>query len=181
VERQKVNRLKIPTITIYQSSIDIEQAAQGMRISPELYRESLRDGRTIARWAEIWVSVIYKLQLTRTNTYAADSMGSLDSGYSTKALTEHGTAVRLSSNTGIGRKCEEEDVLRAIERVVAYNFVDNTDLPTLSFIQVPSGIIMKWFKEGYIGKKGTISHRKFYQVLGPTPIVQVSLLTGEKI
>jgi hypothetical protein len=48
------------TVKIYRGTINIEQAAQGMCVSPDLYLASLRDGRTIARWAEIWVSVIYQ-------------------------------------------------------------------------------------------------------------------------
>jgi len=169
------------TVKIYRGTINIEQAAQGMCVSPDLYLASLRDGRTIARWAEIWVSVIYGLKLTKPNTYAADSTGSLDSDYSTKSLTKHGTRIGLSSNVGVGRTCQESDVLNAIRSVVAYNFVDNTALPEISFIQRPSGAIMEWFKDGHIGKTGTISYEKFYEILGPVEVVRVSLATGERL
>jgi hypothetical protein len=173
--------MKSKPTRVYRGTIDIEVAARGMCISPEAYLASLYDGRTISRWSELWVSKIYGLKLTKANTRAADSIGALDSDYSTKTLTKGGTAVRLSSNTGVGRKCAPEDVLVAIKAVVAYNFVDNTQLPELSFIQLPSGVIMAWFKDGHIGQTGQISYRKFYDVLGPTEVINVSLLTGEHL
>jgi hypothetical protein len=166
---------------VYRGIIDVELAARGMGIQPDVYLASLRDGRTISRWGEIWVSVIYGLKLNKPNTRAADSVGSLDSDYSTKSLTENGTAVRLSSNTGVGRKCTPEDVSNAIKAVVAYNFVDNTKLPEISFIQLPSSIVMEWFKDGHIGKTGQITYNKFYEILGPIELVNVSLLTGERL
>ena len=95
--------MKTKTTKIYRAMVDIPKAAEGLCVDPVIFEASLRDGRTISRWAEIWVSVIYDLKLLKTNTPGADSVGSLDSNYSTKALTKHGTAVRLSSNTGKGR------------------------------------------------------------------------------
>ena len=173
--------MKSQRTKIYRGDIDIATAAQGMCVAPEQYLLSLRDGRAISRWSEIWVAAIYKLKLTKPNTKNSDSVGSLDSEYSTKTLTDGGTAVRRSSNTGVGRTCTSEDTMSAIRAVVAFNFVDNTQLPMISFIQVPSGVVMEWFKDGHIGKTGHISYAKFYQVLGETEIIRVSLLTGDRL
>ena len=150
-----------------------------MCVDSDLFLASLHDGRTISRWAEIWVSRIYHLELLKPDAEGADSVGSLDSRYSTKALTARGTAVRYSRNTGTKRPCTPEDVSDAISSVVAYNFVDNTKLPELSFIQVSSGELMKWFKDGKLNKNGTIPYNKFYTLLGLTEVVNVSLLTGK--
>ena len=173
--------MKQPTVKIYKGDIDIALAAQGMCVAPDQYLASLYDGRAIARWSEIWVSTIYRLKLTKPNTKNSDSVGSLDSEYSTKTLTAGGTAVRRSSNTGVGRTCTPEDTMSAIRAVVAFNFVDNTRLPELSFIQLPSGVVMEWFKDGHISKTGHIGYLKFYQILGATEIVRVSLLTGDRL
>ena len=166
---------------VYQGEIDIAKASAGMCIDWLVFQDALMDGRKISCFTEIWVANVYGQKLARKDTKGFDSVGSLDSEYSTKALTLRGTAVRLSSNTGKGRTCTPENVKDAIRSVVAYNFVDNTKLPIISLIQIPSVVIMEWYVAGIIGKNGTISYKKFYETLGETDVRKVNLLTGERL
>ena len=153
------------TQKIYEGEIDVAGTARALRLPTAIADELLRDGRTISRFSEVWTTIVYGTTLQRVNCKGSDAIGTQDSTYSVKSLTHNGTAVRRSSNTGVSRTCTRQDVESAIDEVEGYQFVDNTSLPKVSFIQIPSGVIMRWFRDGHIGPTGAISYDKFYRIL----------------
>ena len=159
----------------------MEGLARALRLPRAVAENLLGDGRTISRFSEVWTTVVYKTTLQRVNCKGSDAIGTQDSTYSVKSLTRNGTAVRRSSNTGVSRTCTRQDVESAIEEVEGYQFVDNTNLPKVSFIQMPSGVIMRWFRDGLIGPSGAISYTKFYRILQQEceiVRIRVDLVTG---
>ena len=72
----------------------------------------------------------------------------------------------------------------AIDEVEGYQFVDNTALPKVSFIQIPSSIIMRWFRDGHIGPKGDISYKKFYRIFqaeNDITRISIDLIDGNRL
>lgn len=149
---------------IYTIQLDLVEAAHGLRMTAERTKEILKDGRAVSRFAEDWVCEVYGLSPQPPNHKGSDAVGARDTNYSIKALTEHGTAARPSSSTGIKRVCTEEIVNNFIKENSVHIFVDNTALPEVRFIAVNSAVLMEWHMSGILGRKsGTISYKKFYK------------------
>ena len=125
--------------------------------------EILSDGRTISRFTEEWTCDVFGYLRPGSDSHGFDVVDQNACRYSVKSVTKNGTAVRFSSNTGVGRKCTEDDVLKAIDRVEAFVFVDNTKLPEIYLIQIPKQILKQWFDRKIMSRKnGTIIHAKFW-------------------
>lgn len=70
-----------------------------------------------------------------------------------------------SSNTGMDRPFDENELLRKINSIDGYIFVDLNSFPKTPYWLVPSSIVLKWYEAGKISKSGTISHKKIIKLI----------------
>ena len=155
--------MKSDTQDIRVITLDAAEAARGMVISESRFVEILSDGRAISRFTEDYACKLYDLTPKPVNHKGSDAEGSGGTNYSVKTLTRNGTAVRLSSNTGVSRSCTYENVKQFIKSVAVHIFVDNTEFPELRFISVYSAVLLDWLHSGILGRdNGQISYKKFY-------------------
>ena len=155
--------------------LDIDKSSGGFQISSAAMLEILSDGRTISRFTEEWICVTFGYQRPGGDTPGFDLVQeSTGCRFSVKSLTHRGTAVRFSRNTGVGRHCTPEDVLRAISGPEAFIFADNTNLPMVTFIQIPQKVLLDWFRKGVISQNnGHISYANFCGAVNCLPIQDV--------
>jgi len=153
-----------------------------MSVTPDSWLHIMSSGRNASPWTEVWSARVFGLDISNNPNEAwSDATSNRGAAkYSFKTLTKN-TFIGPSSGTGVKRKCTPEMIEEAISSVVAYVFTDVTQLPEISLVYVPASIIMKWWKEGSLGKNGRPSHKKFYALLGARETQWVNFITGEDI
>ena len=168
-------------------NIDADKMADGACIPVDLFIHNFKDGRVISRLTEIWGSALYGLEKAKTDQRGHDctNKGIGKIKYEHKTLTRRGTAIRKSSNTGIGRTCTEKDVSEFIDDLTAVIFSDISKFPTIKVVLIGSHFLHTWHsaaEDWAISREnGTISYEKFDTVLNETFDIKVINVSSQEL
>jgi len=147
-----------------------QKIADALWIAPEDVITYLTDGRVAAKFAEIWVSNLYGLNLaTNSNEKGSDAflptdvpmLGNDTLSASVKTLTKSGIKFQMSKFVGSGRTCTKDDLLNSILEAYLMAVVDIIDFPNVLVTVVKQKTLVKAVINGNLTLTGW-NREKYY-------------------